>query len=108
MTSPSGTSPSKNPLADLTPAQADARAKSEILIEALPWMQRFRGKIVVVKYGGNAMIDDDLRRAFAADMVFMRRRHSRRLVRGGPDQRCWAASASSRVRGGLRVTDETP
>ena len=64
--------PSKNPLADLTPAQAAAHAKSEILIEALPWMQRFRGKIVVVKYGGNAMIDDDLRRAFAADMVFMR------------------------------------
>ena len=72
-TSKPSAAPSKNPLADLTPAQAAAHAKSEILIEALPWMQRFRGKIVVVKYGGNAMIDDDLRRAFAADMVFMRR-----------------------------------
>ena len=59
-------STSKNPLAELTAEQADAREKSEILIEALPWMQRFAGKIVVVKYGGNAMIDEDLRRAFAA------------------------------------------
>src|SRR5690625_760891 len=62
----------KNPLSQLDAARTEAREKSEVLIEALPWMQRFRGRIVVVKYGGNAMIDDELRRAFAADMVFMR------------------------------------
>ena len=52
---------------ELTPAQ-----KAEVLIEALPWLQRFSGALFVVKYGGNAMIDDDLKRAFAEDMVFLR------------------------------------
>ncbi|MDR2377913.1 MAG: acetylglutamate kinase, partial [Bifidobacteriaceae bacterium] len=47
--------------------------KAAVLIEALPWLERFGGAIVVVKYGGNAMIDDDLRAAFAEDMVFLRR-----------------------------------
>ncbi|MGP5054200.1 acetylglutamate kinase [Brachybacterium paraconglomeratum] len=102
--------PSKNPLADLTPAQAAAHAKSEILIEALPWMQRFRGKIVVVKYGGNAMIDDDLRRAFAADMVFMRHAGIHVVVvhGGGPQINAMLGRVGieSEFRGGLRVTDE--
>ena len=102
--------PSKNPLADLTPAQAAAHAKSEILIEALPWMQRFRGKIVVVKYGGNAMIDDDLRRAFAADMVFMRHAGIHVVVvhGGGPQINTMLDRVGivSEFRGGLRVTDE--
>jgi acetylglutamate kinase len=49
-----------------------AQAKAEVLIEALPWLQRFNGAVVVVKYGGNAMIDDKLKRAFAQDMVFLR------------------------------------
>jgi acetylglutamate kinase len=52
--------------------KAEAAGKAEVLIEALPWLQRFHGKIVVVKYGGNAMIDEDLKRAFAQDMVFLR------------------------------------
>ena len=109
MTSPSGTSPSKNPLADLTPAQARAHAKSEILIEALPWMQRFRGKIVVVKYGGNAMIDDELRRAFAADMIFMHLAGIRVVVvhGGGPQINAMLqrVGIDSTFRGGMRVTD---
>ena len=50
-----------------------ALAKATTLIEALPWLERFAGAIVVVKFGGNAMIDDDLKRAFAADMVFLQR-----------------------------------
>jgi acetylglutamate kinase len=45
----------------------------EALIEALPWVERYAGKTIVVKYGGNAMIDDDLKRAFADDIVFLRR-----------------------------------
>lgn len=46
--------------------------KAAVLIESLPWLERFHGKIVVVKYGGNAMTDDTLREAFAEDMVFLR------------------------------------
>ena len=43
-----------------------------MLAEALPWLKQLHGKIVVVKYGGNAMTDDALRQAFAADMAFLR------------------------------------
>ena len=43
--------------------------RAEVLAEVLPWLKHLHGKIVVVKYGGHAMIDDNLRRAFAADMV---------------------------------------
>ncbi len=47
-------------------------AKAQVLAEALPWLKALHGKIVVVKYGGNAMTDDTLKVAFAADMVFLR------------------------------------
>jgi acetylglutamate kinase len=46
--------------------------KAEVLAEALPWLKQLHGKIVVIKYGGNAMTDDTLRHAFAADMAFLR------------------------------------
>ncbi len=46
--------------------------KAAILAEALPWLKQLHGRIVVVKYGGNAMTDDALKAAFAADMVFLR------------------------------------
>jgi acetylglutamate kinase len=46
--------------------------KAQVLAEALPWLKQLHGKIVVVKYGGNAMTDDGLRQAFAADMAFLR------------------------------------
>lgn len=46
--------------------------KAQVLAEALPWLKQLHGKVVVVKYGGNAMTDDTLRRAFAADMAFLR------------------------------------
>ena len=46
--------------------------RATVLAEALPWLQHFRDKIVVVKYGGNAMVDEELKEAFAADMVFLR------------------------------------
>jgi acetylglutamate kinase len=47
-------------------------AKARVLAEVLPWLKQLHGKIVVIKYGGNAMIDEALRHAFAADMVFLR------------------------------------
>ncbi len=48
------------------------QVKAQVLAEALPWLKQLHGKVVVVKYGGNAMTDDTLRRAFAADMAFLR------------------------------------
>jgi acetylglutamate kinase len=50
---------------------APATAKAATLIESLPWLKRFAGEVVVVKFGGNAMVDADLQRAFAEDMVYL-------------------------------------
>src|SRR5690625_7599552 len=49
-----------------------AMAKAATLVEALPWLERFHGSIVVLKYGGNAMGDDTLKKALADDVVFLR------------------------------------
>ena len=54
----------------LTPQSAADRAR--ILTEALPYIQRFQGKTIVIKYGGNAMVDDSLKRDFARDVVLMK------------------------------------
>lgn len=51
---------------------ATTQTKAAVLAEALPWLKALHGRIVVVKYGGNAMTDDLLKAAFAADMVFLR------------------------------------
>jgi acetylglutamate kinase len=48
------------------------QVKAQVLAEALPWLKQLHGKIVVVKYGGNAMTEESLRKAFAADMAFLR------------------------------------
>ena len=89
---------------DLTRAQA----KAETLIEALPWVTRFAGSTVVVKYGGNAMIDPQLQRAFAADMVFLRSVGLKPVVvhGGGPQISRMLArlGIESEFKGGLRVT----
>ena len=47
-------------------------AKAATLADALPWLMKYHGKIVVVKYGGNAMTDDTLKKAFAEDIAFLR------------------------------------
>jgi acetylglutamate kinase len=52
--------------------QADAQKKAQILSEALPYIKRFHRKTIVVKYGGNAMIDDELKRSFARDVVLLK------------------------------------
>lgn len=83
-------------------------AKASTLIEALPWLAQYSGKIVVIKYGGNAMIDEDLKRAFAEDIVFLRRCGVRPVVvhGGGPQisSMLGRLGISSEFRGGLRVT----
>ena len=49
-----------------------ARSTAHVLIEALPYIRRFRGKTIVIKYGGNAMVDDPLMHGFAQDIVLMK------------------------------------
>jgi len=62
----------ENELESLDPRAAQAELKAATLIESLPWLKRFSGEIVVIKFGGNAMVDDELKRAFAQDMVYLR------------------------------------
>ncbi|MFD1371538.1 acetylglutamate kinase [Actinoplanes sichuanensis] len=85
-----------------------AQKKAEILIEALPWLERFHGSTVVIKYGGNAMIDPELQEAFAADMVFLRLVGIKPVVvhGGGPqiNRMLKRVGIESEFRGGLRVT----
>jgi acetylglutamate kinase len=82
--------------------------KATTLIEALPWLERFAGAVVVVKFGGNAMIDDELKRSFAADMVFLQRVGLKPVVvhGGGPQitKMLGRLGIDSEFRGGLRVT----
>ncbi|HEX6329148.1 MAG TPA: acetylglutamate kinase [Jiangellaceae bacterium] len=85
-----------------------ARGKAATLIEALPWLKRFHGTIVVVKYGGNAMLDDELKRAFADDIVFLRLAGLKPVVvhGGGPQISAMfdRLGIETEFRGGLRVT----
>ena len=82
--------------------------KAAVLIEALPWLERFHGATVVIKYGGNAMIDPSLQQAFAADMVFLRYAGIKPVVvhGGGPQISAMFGrlGIDSEFRGGLRVT----
>jgi acetylglutamate kinase len=85
-----------------------ATEKAGVLAEALPWLQRFHDQIVVVKYGGNAMIDDDLKQAFAQDMMFLRLAGIHPVVvhGGGPQITAMLSrlGLKAEFRGGLRVT----
>ena len=64
----------------------EAASKALVLAEALPWLKRFNGATIVVKYGGNAMTNDVLKRSFAEDIVFLRLAGLRPVVvhGGGP------------------------
>lgn len=85
-----------------------AQRKAEALIEALPWIQRFAGTTMVIKYGGNAMVNEDLRRAFAEDIVFLHHAGIHPVVvhGGGPQisRMLDKLGIESEFRGGLRVT----
>jgi acetylglutamate kinase len=86
----------------------EAVEKAAVLTEALPWLKQFHGKTVVVKYGGNAMVDEKLKRAFAEDIVFLRYAGVRVVVvhGGGPQisDMLGRLGIDSEFRGGLRVT----
>jgi acetylglutamate kinase len=92
----------------MTTRTEHALAKAGVLVEALPWLERFHGRTVVVKYGGHAMTDEALRRAFAEDVVFLRYAGIRVVVvhGGGPQINAHLdrLGMDQVFTGGLRVT----
>ncbi|MFD1860650.1 acetylglutamate kinase [Aeromicrobium camelliae] len=86
----------------------EATDKAATLAGALPWLKKYHGKIIVVKYGGNAMTDDKLKQAFAEDIVFLRLAGFKPVVvhGGGPQINAMLdrLGIESEFRGGLRVT----
>ena len=88
--------------------QSAESAKASVLIEALPWLARFHGQTVVIKYGGHAMTDEELRHTFAQDLVFLRYAGLRPVVvhGGGPQitEQLDRLGVESTFTAGLRVT----
>jgi len=105
-------------LTDLTPTllaaerKHTALPKADVLVEALPWLVRHQGKTVVIKFGGNAMVDQGLKAAFAQDILFLRHAGLKPVVvhGGGPQisRQLERVGLESEFTAGLRVTtDET-
>jgi acetylglutamate kinase len=88
--------------------RASAQAKAMVLVDALPWLARFHGRTVVVKFGGNAMTDDALMEAFAQDLVFLRYAGIRPVIVHGGGPQITAAldrmGVHTEFKAGLRVT----
>lgn len=84
--------------------------KAKVLIEALPYMRRFVGKTIVIKYGGHAMTDRALRKSFATDVVLLKHIGVKPvIVHGGGPQIASTLDRfgkKSQFIGGLRVTDD--
>ena len=84
------------------------KIKAKTLVEAAPWIRKFQGKIVVIKFGGNAMVDEALQRSFAEDVAFLRLVGIQAVVvhGGGPQISAGLADAGieSSFVDGLRVT----
>jgi len=93
-------------LQDTDPAEASERAVT--LVESLPWVRKYRDQVVVVKYGGNAMVSDELQDAFAADIAYLRYVGVKPVVvhGGGPQISSMLdrLDIPSEFRGGYRVT----
>jgi len=91
-----------------TLAHEEAAAKAEVLIESLPWLKKFSDAIIVIKFGGNAMVDEGLLRAFAEDVVYLRLAGIRPVVvhGGGPQitDMLGRLDIESEFKGGYRVT----
>ena len=89
-------------------AELEVATKTAVLIESLAWLKQFNEKIIVVKFGGNAMVDETLQRAFAEDMAYLRFAGIRPVVvhGGGPQisSRLAELGIQSEFRGGYRVT----
>jgi acetylglutamate kinase len=87
----------------------DANSRAAILVEALPYIQAFAGRTVVIKFGGNAMVDPALARSFAADVVLLRAIGLKPVVVHGGGPQIGALlerlGIETEFRDGLRVTD---
>lgn len=87
---------------------ASAADKAQVLIDSLPWLKRFHGETIVVKFGGNAMVSPELQRAFAEDMVYLRYAGIKPVIvhGGGPQisSMLERLGIESEFRGGYRVT----
>jgi acetylglutamate kinase len=85
-------------------------AKADVLLEALPYMRRFAGRVVVIKYGGHAMLDEKLKSGFAEDLVLLKSLGLRPVVvhGGGPqiEEALARHGIETRFVRGMRVTDE--
>ncbi|ROP45391.1 acetylglutamate kinase [Rathayibacter sp. PhB185] len=106
---------SENPVSTGDPTDAETLAlrdavavKAGTLIESLPWLQRFHGRTMVIKFGGNAMVSEELQRAFAQDIVYLHYAGIRPVVvhGGGPQISAMLdrLGIASEFRGGYRVT----
>ncbi|GAA2633406.1 acetylglutamate kinase [Actinomadura fulvescens] len=88
--------------------RAGVMSKAETLIKALPWLERFHGTTVVIKYGGHAMTDEELRHSFAEDVVFLRYAGLKPVIVHGGGPQINAAldrnGIDSHFTAGLRVT----
>ncbi len=85
-----------------------ARIKAQTLIEASPWIRKFQGKVFVVKFGGNAMVDEKLQQAFASDIAFLNLVGIKAVIvhGGGPQitSRLSELGMKSEFSDGVRVT----
>ena len=85
-------------------------AKAQILVEALPYIQKFNRKIIVVKYGGSAMVDEELKRKVIQDVVLLKLVGFKPIIvhGGGKEISKWVTKSGMEPRfvNGLRVTDE--
>ncbi|BDA63212.1 MULTISPECIES: acetylglutamate kinase [Actinomyces] len=90
------------------PTSLTDQQKASVLLEAVPWLRTYKGATMVIKYGGNAMVDEELKRAFAQDVLFLHQVGVRPVVvhGGGPQINAMLTrlGIDSEFRGGLRVT----
>ena len=90
-------------------SNCSAKQKAEVLTEALPYMQQFQGRTIVIKFGGNAMVDEKLKRDFARDVVLMKQVGMNPVVvhGGGPQISglLERVGKESKFIDGIRVTD---
>lgn len=91
-----------------TVSHDEAAAKAAVLIESLPWLKKFHDQVVVIKFGGNAMVDESLFQAFAEDVVYLRYAGLRPVIvhGGGPQisEMLGRLNIESEFKGGYRVT----
>lgn len=89
---------------------SSAKTIARVLTEALPYIQKFSGKTIVIKYGGNAMVDEELKSSFARDMVLLKQVGINPVVihGGGPQigQTLEKLGKKSEFIEGMRVTDD--